>query len=157
MFVPLVGLTSLLSQLNGTQSPNLNAGTAASSTTLQRSSHVGAAKLDWLMQQLEQLSSTHEASAGTGGAPNTSGAGMTGYVSSPGAVGASSNVANIEATLNQLLQNLRLSASSTNAAAGSVTAAQSSGLQHQLLDRVRQLAQQGSPHVFIGRMLSTVA
>jgi hypothetical protein len=59
--------------------------------------------------------------------------------------------------LNQLLQNLRLSTSSTNAAAGSAAVAQSSGLQHQLLGRARQLAQQGSPHVLVGRTLSAVA
>jgi hypothetical protein len=128
MFVPIVGLTSLLSQLNGTQSSNLTAGTAASSSTQHRYSYAEAAKL-----------------------------GTTGNAGSPGGVGATSSLADIEATLNQLLQNLRLSASSTNAVASSAAVAQSSGLQHRLLDRARQLAQQGSPHVLVGRTLSAVA
>jgi len=156
MFVPIVGVTSLLSQLNGTQSSNLTAGTAASTTTHHRYSYAEAAKLSSLMQQLEQLSAAHTSGTDSSAAVNTNSAGASGNASSPGGVGATSNVTSLEATLNQLLQNLRLSASSTNAA-GSVAAAQSSGLQHQLVGRVRQLAQQGSPHAFIGRMLSTVA
>jgi hypothetical protein len=158
MLVPIVGLTNLLSALGGAQSSNLTAGTAAASTTHPRHGQADAAKLDFLIQQLEQLSATNTASAGASGAPvNTSAANARGNAGSLGAVGATVNVANIEATLNQLLQNLRVSGSSTNAAAGTVAAAQSSGLQHLLLDRMRQLAQQGSPQVSIGRMLSAVA
>ena len=83
---------------------------------------------------------------------------VTFTVSGTGGVGAgsNSNVANLEATLNQLLQNLRLSTGSTSAAANSATAAQSSGSQHQLLSRLQQLAQQGAP-ALVGRMLSAVA
>ena len=157
MFVPIVGLTSLLSQLNSTQSSNLTAGMAASTTTHHRYSYAEAAKLSALIQQLEQFSATHTAGADTSSGVSTNGAGTSGNARGPGGVGATSNVTNIEATLNQLLQNLRLSASSTNAAAGSAVAAQSSRLQHQLLDRVRQLAQQGSPYMVVGRMLSAVA
>jgi hypothetical protein len=154
------GLSSLLPQVNGTQPSNLTAAKPA-----HHGHGGGSSKLDFLLEQLQQMEASNAATSSTSmlGGTSTPGSTLTSSSGSAsttgtGAVGAgsSSNVANLEATLNQLLQNLKLSTGSTNAATNSTAAAQSSGSQHQLLFRLQQLAQQGAP-AMVGRMLSAVA
>jgi hypothetical protein len=158
LLAAISGLSSLLAQVNGTQPSNLTAAQPA-----HHGHGGGSSKLDFLLEQLQQMEASNAATSSTStpGSTLTSSTGSastTGTVGGAGAVGAgsSSNVANLEATLNQLLQNLKLSTGSTNAAANSTAAAQSSGSQHQLLFRLQQLAQQGAP-ASVGRMLSAVA
>jgi hypothetical protein len=148
-------LSSLLTQVNGTPPSNLTAANPA-----HHGHGGGSSKLDFLLEQLQQMEASNTATSSTSmpGGTSTPGSTLTSSTGSASTTGTVSGAgeANLEATLNQLLQNLKLSTGSTNAAANSTAAAQSSGSQHQLLFRLQQLAQQGAP-ALVGRMLSAVA
>ena len=153
--IPILGLSNLLSQVNGTPTSNLtNAGASQSNGATSNAALINA--FDNLLQQLAAASGTIANTAAPSVPSVASNASTTSNTSSAGGAGATSSVSNLESTLNQLLQNLKLSAGSANAAAGSVAAAQSPGAQQQLLARVRHLAEQ-KPHIFVAPMVNAVA
>jgi hypothetical protein len=113
--------------------------------------HGGGGGLSALLQQLEQMAASNTSSStsalsalsSTGSAASATSTGATSAVSSASAT-------NLEATLNQLLQTLKLAGSSTNVAAlNSATTAQGS------LSLAQRLAQQGVP-ARAGNLLSAV-
>ena len=144
---------NLISQINSANPAGNTRGVAATANPgLQAVNGLhhrhGGLALSALLQQLDELAAgttgpSSAASASTAGATAVNTAGTT---TSAGAASAS----NVEATLNQLLQNLKLAASSTNVAAlNSATAA------HSAQSLAQRLAQQGV-QARAGHLLSAV-
>jgi hypothetical protein len=144
---------NLMQQLNAASGSSTSQGTQSAGHVHGHHGHGGGGGgINALLQQLEELEDGTSALPGVGttasttnpSSPSTS---STSGISGNIAVGAPVT-ANAEATLNRLLQNLKLMGSSTNAAATNSGAnAQSS------LSLAQRLAQQGSR---VGHMFSAV-
>jgi hypothetical protein len=156
---------NLISQISAANSANTNTPSSTSSSSSAQTVHGhhhghGGGGLNALMQQLEELAEgsaslfgagatgTVAGSSGTSSTATSATAGVSGVGSTPSASAASAT--NIEATLNQLLQNLKLAGSSSN-----VTAANSAATTQSSLTLAQRLAQQGFA-IRAGSLLSAV-
>jgi hypothetical protein len=154
------GFTNLISQLNaaGQSSPNTAATASPSKGSVHGHHHGGGGggAINQLLEQLEELASGGTSATGASGSSSA----MGGSTSTSATTGVSSvgttpsvsaaSATNIEATLNQLLQSLKLGTGSTNVAAlNSATTAQSAS------SLAQRLAQQGVG-ARAGQLLSAV-
>lgn len=137
---------NLIAQLNAATAPS--AGTTASSAGSQvmhgRSHGHGGAALGALLQQLDELTANSSgvnsaaASSAVSSASSSTASGTAAGTASPTPAIGTASASNVEATLNQLLQTLKLANSNTNVAAlSSATGANGAA------NLARRLAQQG--------------
>jgi len=145
-------LNTWLSQVNGSQSQNLNAnasGSATQSSGASQTSSAGQANTGQLVALFENLMQQLAAAGGTSsaaaGAAQTAAQSTTQGVKGHGHhahAGGQSGSGDLQATLNQLLQELKLGSSSTNTTAGSaVASAQSPSSQQRLMGMLQRLVQ----------------